>query len=97
MKDHDTNLEDFTLKQISCLTKRYKLKAIEILIDSITEDKLYDEKAKIETEVESKRTIEERMPNKLCLDCSNVNCREGNSNEPCNNSSHDDWMGDNIY
>lgn len=47
-------LEDFTLREYFGFSKNRKLEAIEKLIDSIADDKVYDAKAFNETEKEIK-------------------------------------------
>ena len=50
----NTQLLDYTLKELFMLTRRSKLEAITMLIDSIADDKVYDFKADLETEREYK-------------------------------------------
>ena len=48
----DTQLLNFELKELLMLNKKSKLEAIELLIESIADDKVYDAKASRETDGE---------------------------------------------
>jgi len=50
----NTHLLDSTLKEIFQLNRKGKVEAITMLIDSIADDKIYEAKAGIETEIECK-------------------------------------------
>ena len=49
----DTRLLDYTLKQLFGLTRKHKIEAITMLIDSIADDKAFEVKADLETKAES--------------------------------------------
>lgn len=48
----NAHLLDYQLKELLGLSRKFKLEAITILIDSIADDKAYDAVASIETERE---------------------------------------------
>jgi len=50
----DTYLLDYTLKELFMLRRSNKIEAITMLIDSIADDKAFETKAWIETEIEAK-------------------------------------------
>jgi len=49
----NTHLLDYTLKEIFLLNKKNKMDAIGLLIDSISDDKVYEAEAFRETELEN--------------------------------------------
>jgi serine/threonine-protein kinase RIO1 len=48
----DTRLLDYTLKELFALTRKHKIEAIEMLIDSIRDDAVYEAESAHETEME---------------------------------------------
>lgn len=49
----NTQILDITIKDLFGYTKKYKIEAIEMLIDSIADDKSYETQASIETDAEA--------------------------------------------
>lgn len=49
----DTMLLDLTIKELMGRTKKYKLEAIKMLIDSIADDKVFEAIASMETDIEA--------------------------------------------